>query len=384
MKTKTRKPRHAPVMHPSCTRLRECACGSMGGDHSPGDPVIRRVKILGPKSRNGRIYTDECITEAVNSGTYEGAKVYFDHRPKGKPGDPLPDRSVVSRFGTLENVRKEGDSAYADLRYNPGHLYAGTVLGWVESDPHAVGLSHDVNAERHFDADGTMIVTRIAECYSIDLVESPATTQGLFESATPEESPVDDLLAPETPAVEDGAETPQTLAQKIGDLIAHIADDQEMSPEEKDKKLKAVMKLLSAGCEDEPEEEEAPLGEEEEEEMEKAEESVKKKGDKYALRILEGYKQVKLLAEGYALREAAIKLDIRSRKMCAEANLPEKAISKTFIEQLVEAKSDDRRRELIADRKAASGVPKTPTSQGPSKLAGKKPTVDDLLARSGI
>lgn len=350
----------------------------MGGS-ADAEPVIRRVKVLGPESRNGRLYTAEARRSAVP--LYEGAKVYFDHRAKSRPGEPAPDRAVIDRFGVLENVREEGDSVYADLRFNPRHLYADTVRGWIDTDPTALGFSHDVDAERHFDADGTMVVTRIAEVHAVDLVEDPATTHGLFESCTSTESSMDPLLdTPPAPDAEKDAPADseaQTLAQKIGELIAHIADDPDMSPEEKDAKLKAVMKILGKGEAEDPVTEEDESGDGE---MERAEESVRRKGDKAALRILENYKKAKLANEVYTLREARVKAEAKARKMCVEAKLPAAAVTPTFVEVLTEAASDEKRAALIADRKiglgtfrGAASAPQTPAKSG-------KLTVDEFLA----
>ena len=60
--------------------------------------VIRGVKILGLRSRNGRVYLPTALAAAAQ--LYEGAKVNVNH-PKGHPHGP---RDYQDRIGTLRSV----------------------------------------------------------------------------------------------------------------------------------------------------------------------------------------------------------------------------------------------------------------------------------------
>src|SRR5215510_10413160 len=86
----------------------------------PERPVLRRVKILGPDSANGRVYLAEAILGAVS--LYENQRVNIDH-----PDRPNQPRSLAARFGKLEGIRYEGGDLYGDLPFNPRHPLAEMV-----------------------------------------------------------------------------------------------------------------------------------------------------------------------------------------------------------------------------------------------------------------
>jgi hypothetical protein len=75
--------------------------------------VIRGVKLLGLRSRNGRRYLDSALAEAV--GLYEGAKVNINH-PKGHP---LAPRDYQDRLGLISGVEfRANEGLFGDL--HPG------------------------------------------------------------------------------------------------------------------------------------------------------------------------------------------------------------------------------------------------------------------------
>jgi hypothetical protein len=137
--------------------------------------VIRGVKLLGPRSRNGRVYQEEALREAVP--LYEGAKVNVNH-PNGHPAGV---RDYRDRIGILRHVRyEEGRGLFGDLLYNPKHALAEQLAWDAEHLPSNVGLSHNVLARTSSDGSQT-IVEAILRVFSVDLVADPATTGGLFE-----------------------------------------------------------------------------------------------------------------------------------------------------------------------------------------------------------
>jgi hypothetical protein len=136
--------------------------------------VIRGVKVLGLRSKNGREYLAEALRKAAP--LYRGCKVHVDHPPKA-----TGPRSYRDRIGHLENVQVRPDGLYADLKYNPKHDVAGQLAWDAEHSPGSVGLSHNINgtvARRN----GKAVVESITKVVSVDLVADPATTRGLFES----------------------------------------------------------------------------------------------------------------------------------------------------------------------------------------------------------
>ena len=139
--------------------------------------LIRGVKILGLRSRNGRVYLPQALEEAVP--LYESAKVNINHTPTPAPAP----RDYRDRLGVVRQVvfRPE-EGLFADLCFNPKHPLAEQLAWDAEHCPENVGLSHHVEA-RLSRRDGQNVVEAILRVHSVDVVADPATTQGLFESA---------------------------------------------------------------------------------------------------------------------------------------------------------------------------------------------------------
>ena len=137
--------------------------------------IIRGVKLLGLRSRNGRRYQENALTEAVS--LYEGAKVNINH-PKGHPLSP---RDYQDRLGVISGVEfRPQEGLFGDLRFNPKHALSEQLMWDAEHAPENVGLSHNVLARTKREGDET-VVEAITKVQSIDLVADPATTSGLFE-----------------------------------------------------------------------------------------------------------------------------------------------------------------------------------------------------------
>ncbi len=155
--------------------------------------VLYGVKIIGRSSRNGRLYPNETLQEAIP--LYENSKVNLDH-PEGDPNRP---RSYQDRFGVIRNVTlRENDGLYADFRFNPKHSVAEQLLWDAQNAPENVGFSHNVEAIIRQE-DGQVVVEKILAVRSVDLVADPATTSGLFETyAARPASPAEVLAGQET------------------------------------------------------------------------------------------------------------------------------------------------------------------------------------------
>lgn len=136
--------------------------------------VIRGVKILGKESKNGRTYSDRAMQQAA--GLYEGRKVNIDHMMR--EGSERPFRDV---FGELRNVRMQDGAVYGDLHFLKSHPLAEQVCEAAERFPTQFGLSHDAEG-RTARQNGKLIVESVIAVHSVDLVNTPATNAGLFES----------------------------------------------------------------------------------------------------------------------------------------------------------------------------------------------------------
>lgn len=148
--------------------------GSNKVDRDAG--IIRDVKILGQVSKNGREYATKAMQEAVK--LYEGADVNVNHVDAKEKGS----RSVLEGVGWLVGVHHDDkrNGVYGDLHLLKTHAVTPVLFEAAERRPERFGLSHH--------ADGSVvhrgrkvIIESIEKVHSVDLVQNPATTNGLFE-----------------------------------------------------------------------------------------------------------------------------------------------------------------------------------------------------------
>ncbi|NUQ66073.1 MAG: hypothetical protein HUU20_26730 [Pirellulales bacterium] len=179
--------------------------------------IIRGVKILGLRSRNGRSYLPEALAKAA--GLYEGAKVNVNH-PKGDPTGP---RDYQDRIGVIRDVAVRTEGLFADFHFNPKHTLAEQLAWDAEHAPENVGFSHNVQARLARRGDET-VVEEILRVESVDLVADPATTRGLFEASGETDDAAD--LALSTLTVEQLREhRPDLVEQLIAEAAAGRAEE---------------------------------------------------------------------------------------------------------------------------------------------------------------
>ncbi len=135
--------------------------------------VIRGVRILGPESKNGRRYSPKAIADAAR--LYEGVAVNVDHSRDDS------DRRVDDAFGWLRNVAIRENAVFGDLHFLRNHPKAALLVEVAVRNPMRLGLSHHADGTVRMDGDVT-IVEEIEAVHSVDLVQTPATNRGLFES----------------------------------------------------------------------------------------------------------------------------------------------------------------------------------------------------------
>ncbi len=218
--------------------------------------IIRGVKILGFKSRNGRRYLREAVAKAVPM--YEGRGVNIDHR---KPNEQISERSMRDNFGELRNVHLREDGLYGDLHYLVSHAEADTVAERAEKFPNQIGMSHDA-AGQTLREGNEVVVESIDEVISVDLVLYPATTDGLFESegfkmpepeekdkvvvaeqdvvATPAQGEEEKLFAEQVNGVLNGGGTVDDMKLALTEMCSPEVKEQEGEPDEEEKKVVAV------------------------------------------------------------------------------------------------------------------------------------------------
>jgi len=182
--------------------------------------IIFDVKVLGFESRNGRTYSREAIRQA--RFLYEDIPVNIDHPDRR---EPLADRALLSRFGTLRNVRLTDTGLVAELHYLKAHPLAEMVVEAAERMPSSLGLSHNAEGEM-VRRNGKMIVDEIVSVRSVDLVTDPASTVGLFEGI--EEArrlAVQEVLAVMDDATLDDEHKMAEIQRIIKEMKAREADD---------------------------------------------------------------------------------------------------------------------------------------------------------------
>lgn len=161
---------------PKLTALREVTFSESALKVDRDAGVIRGVKILGRESKNGRVYSPAAMDQAAKA--YEGLGVNVNHPDKKDHG---VDRPVQDGYGWLESVEVKSDGVFGDLHYLKSHAQADVIAEAAERNPRRFGLSH--NAEgRMVRKDGKNVVESIERMHSVDIVQSPATNQGFFES----------------------------------------------------------------------------------------------------------------------------------------------------------------------------------------------------------
>lgn len=138
--------------------------------------VIKHVKVVGLKSKHGYEYTLESLRNAAPM--YEGVRVFVGH-PTNK--NDLRSGSYGERIGVIRNFTVESDGGYGDLHYNPHHPQAAQLVYDVKHNPEVLGLSHHAFTTPGMRG-GKRVIESIDKVNSVDLVNAPATTRGVFES----------------------------------------------------------------------------------------------------------------------------------------------------------------------------------------------------------
>lgn len=150
--------------------------------------TISNVKILGRYARDdsGRAYR-EYSRQAIESAKrlYSKLPVNSDH-----PGDgnPYAVRSIGDRLGWLgESFTVKWDGGDDDGLYGELHVFESAkngklVLESAESASHVMGCSHNASCNVTDKPDGVEFIDDIVGARSVDIVTTPGTTRGFFES----------------------------------------------------------------------------------------------------------------------------------------------------------------------------------------------------------
>jgi hypothetical protein len=145
--------------------------------------VIHNVRVLGQHSDNGRVYTAECMKDAVARKLYEGAAVYPNHR-RGA-------RGVEEVCGRLRGVYFAEGTEGPELRarrfvLKRSHtMYEQLMEAAADLDRNDfMGLSHEAEPESTSRRGDTLVVHKLKRVEGVAVVHDPATTNGLHEGRT--------------------------------------------------------------------------------------------------------------------------------------------------------------------------------------------------------
>ena len=364
--------------------------------YSVSDPCIKGVKILGRVSRNGRVYPDSVMAQAVK--LYADAAINIDHLEEGQES-----RSFKDRFGWIENPRHvPGEGIYGDMRFNPEHPLAKPFVWWANQKPNKIGLSHDADVRADRKENGQLEIAEIHRVHGVDLVADSATTKGLLESLRIVREAMDMDATCDKQGKEimedlpDGAPAPDAApaddwSQHLGQLILGILGDKSLDHASKKEKILGALKLVeddkpAAEPEAQPEEqnaleddgdapaaddegsasdEESEASDDDEEMAGKAVEALRRTGDRHYLALVKRYDELKVAeAKRRTLDEA--------QAACKKAGLADFAVTETFLSTLATSPKGEWER-VLEDRRRVSTKFSTPKSSTPT-------TADDALA----
>lgn len=140
--------------------------------------VFEDVSVLGPTSKNRHEDGEprQYLLSDQVAQVYEGQRVNIDHE---RPDDPYVGPSVERLAGVLQGLYfDEGTNRIRakELIVQETDRTRHTIQ-MMQAQPQHVGMSHDAAAIEQ--DDGLLLVIK---CWSIDIVNGPATNRGLYES----------------------------------------------------------------------------------------------------------------------------------------------------------------------------------------------------------
>lgn len=344
--------------------------------------VLKGVKVLGWKSVKGRIYDRDAVEAAAS--LYDGAKVNLNHAASDGSDFSPPNVKVQDRFGRLRKPRVTNDGLFADLHYNPAHIWAGTFEWFADNEPDVLGLSHDAILRGPMDGAGNRVIRAIPKVFSVDLVADPGSTKGLHEGAADtdgEKSKADDAEVDasvdmdDLDAFDDGDDATDEHREKIAELIRGYVCDAAIDKKQLRDKVLAALDLIDEGesSEDEPnpEKDKESMSTKTDDNKPEAthagqESAVIDPKEFNALRdqvtkLSTELTESKKLNEDFRAKEDARNDREKAKSYAKDKGIPDKLITDLFLDQMVRA-TESGFDGVIADRKIQSGLSvKSPT-----------------------
>lgn len=229
--------------------------------------LIKNVKLVGFNSKNNRVYSRKCLEDALK--LYEGAPVNANHVDSDK------EVSIYDRLGKIENVKMTDEGVFGDFKFLKSHPMAERVLEAADKMPELFGFSHRAQGTVKSNKSGPEEVSKISNVLSVDLVSDPATTRSLSEAVS---NKGDNKMDDKEKEVEKDSmqEEYDDMKKKMSDM-KDVCESDDMSPEDK---LKKLIELLGVEMDEEEEEKD------DEEKSDEKKESVKYNKNKINAKLL--------------------------------------------------------------------------------------------------
>lgn len=319
-----------------------------------GAIVLRRVKYLGGRSTNvnadgtQNVYTLEARQESED--LYEGTRIYANHPPRNNPSQ---ERKVSELLGSLRGpFTHEQDGSYADVHLNPKHPLVESVAWNAEHAPNLLGLSHNAQGRGRVSGRDRLIES-IARVRSVDLVTTPATTNGLFESQQEQDVDPKQKLRAALDSIGDVLEMVDEAA-----LVKILSDPDMYSGDKVVKALGMIAESALASNATESASEEPAAAPETSEAAATSEPAAPTE-----VQESEEVRKLRLELDALKAKDASRELRESRDELLAESKLPKEALSDLFVESVYEAKDEKKAQDLIEDRRrvffkqhATSGV----------------------------
>ncbi len=196
--------------------------GTMLVNYDPTDPAHAELQ------KYPIHITDATLADVVTCGNAEGdAKCKLDHGS-----------SVMSIVGNYSNFRQENNSVRADLTLDQDAQYKAHAQSLIKNFSKKIGNSIDFDYS--YEIDGAVAVARCRKLNSVDIVDSPAATNSLFDQ--PNNNTHMPLNAEDLKAIGDLVDTKlSTLDTKLNAKFAAMDDKvskMEEGDDDDDKKKK--------------------------------------------------------------------------------------------------------------------------------------------------
>jgi len=138
--------------------------------------IVYDVVLLGKTSKNGFKYSDAAIDDAFK--LVESAGSYIDH--SNDPNDNT--RKLRENFGRFSGPYKNsaGELCAKEYHFNTKHAGAEDFKWACLNIPHRIGFSIIADGRGRPLPDGMKLVEKIIKTDSFDVVDQPATTNGIW------------------------------------------------------------------------------------------------------------------------------------------------------------------------------------------------------------